>query len=406
MSITATSTAGTVGSTEYSLLAADAFSAASLRSADGYLDATIDLSALAAGDRFQVAAYEKVGAGLLRAVFSRVFEGPVLEGLVVRDMFVGEAYDLTAMKLAGTDRTIRATSYLFAPASPALAPGSATVGSSRISLITGTTTLAPQATRRRLQVWLDPSAMAAGDEYLLIVWAPAGGGAALPIYRSRLRGARATLFWTPTLTVGEAWDVTLEKVTGTDRAIRWSLRTDDGETTSVSTLPSFPALNTATTAESIRDRAIAVIEELVPRALADDRFRRYRNEGGADFQRWADKNPAGAWRRFQVRDDGTDQPPSVSNTEIEERRVHLVITLAYPHVHRAGPDNALDRDDAMSLDQHQIEHAIGMCGRANFSAPHPDACWLAEGSSTDREIGDACDFLVIRQTMTFRRTMT
>jgi hypothetical protein len=166
----------------------------------------------------------------------------------------------------------------------------------------------------------------------------------------------------------------------------------------------FPVLSVATTVESIRDRAIDVIEATAPSVLPSDEFRRYRNEGGADFRVWAERNPAGAWRRFQVRDTGDDEPPEVSNTDVEERRITLVVTVAYPQTSRAGKDGALDRDDAMSSDQHKIEHAIGMCGRANFAPPYPDACWRS--GRTERVVGDGVDFLVITQTMSFRRTMT
>jgi hypothetical protein len=160
----------------------------------------------------------------------------------------------------------------------------------------------------------------------------------------------------------------------------------------------------ATTAEAIRARIITVIVDLTPASDAGVDFTPFRNELAANFRRWADQNAASAHRRFQVRDIGEDSPPDVSNTDVESRRVTYEIVIAYPQTHRWGADAALDRDDVMSQDQHQIEHAIGLTGRANFSGSYPDACWV-EGS-TEREIGDACDFLVIRQTMMFYRAMT
>lgn len=163
----------------------------------------------------------------------------------------------------------------------------------------------------------------------------------------------------------------------------------------------FPSLSTASTAESIRDRIIAVIEALTPESFAGDKFRRYRNEGAGRFEDWADDNPQAALRRFQVRDTGEDTPPAVSNTDIEQREVTFSILVAYPQNARAGKDQALDRDDLMSLDQHQIEKAVGMQGRANFTSPYPDACWLS--GSTARTVGAACDFLEIRQVMTFMK---
>jgi len=160
-----------------------------------------------------------------------------------------------------------------------------------------------------------------------------------------------------------------------------------------------------TTAAAIRDRIRTVIQALTPQAHRAQKFIAYRNEGGANFRRWAQQEQAGAYRRFQVRDTGDDSPPSVSNTDVEERLVTFRVTIAYPHTSRTGKDGALDRDDIMALDQHQIEHAIGMCGRASFTAPtYPDACWRS--GRTRREIGDICDFLIVEQSMSFFRVMT
>lgn len=160
-----------------------------------------------------------------------------------------------------------------------------------------------------------------------------------------------------------------------------------------------------TTVAQIRDRMIDVIEALTPTSLAGDKFRAYRNEGAADFRGWAEGNgKSAAWRRFQVRDIGDDAPPDISNQDYELRSVWFEIRVSYPQTHRAGRDAALDRDDVMAEDQHQIENAVGMRGRANFIAPNPIASWV-EGS-TEREVGDGVDFLVIRQRMIFYRDMT
>jgi hypothetical protein len=159
-----------------------------------------------------------------------------------------------------------------------------------------------------------------------------------------------------------------------------------------------------TTAAAIRDRIIAVIQGTTPTTDSALLFVKFNNELAANFRRWADQNATAAHRRFQVRDIGRDQPPLVSNTDVEERLVTFEIVVAYPQTHRWGGDNALDRDDVMGEDQHKIERAVGMLGRANFTpSSYPDACWR-EGE-TRREVGRACDFLVIRQTMSFHRSM-
>jgi hypothetical protein len=156
------------------------------------------------------------------------------------------------------------------------------------------------------------------------------------------------------------------------------------------------------TQEGIRDRVIALIEALVPSLLSSDRFRSARNEYGADFQSWADQNPAAAWRRFQVREVGDDAPPEVSSITEERVRLQLELVVAYPQGHRAGPRNAMDRDDAINADWKLINAAIGMYGRANFSGAH-DCTPL--GATKTRDAGQKVDFLVVRAQYEYQRAI-
>lgn len=174
---------------------------------------------------------------------------------------------------------------------------------------------------------------------------------------------------------------------------------------------SSPALGLATTPDLIRDRIIAVITALTPHTVAGDRFRPYRNEGGGDFQAWAEANAVGCRRRFQVRRYGVSEPPDVSNEDFEERNVTFRILVAYPQTHRDGAGAALDRDDAMDADMFQIDHAIGMCGRANLSPPYPDACWQPSANGVTSEITDpidgrGVDFVQIFVSYSYRRSVS
>jgi hypothetical protein len=157
-----------------------------------------------------------------------------------------------------------------------------------------------------------------------------------------------------------------------------------------------------TTAASIRDRAIAVIGALTPRSGLGRAFVKHRNERDGNFVKWCEANPAAAFRRFQVRQTA-DQGPDVSNTDIEERRLTLTITIAYPQNSRTGVDNALDRDDVITEDYKQLDFAIGVYGRANFSPPYPDAMPL--GFSPEQIVlGEAVDFLVIEEDFIYQRS--
>ena len=159
----------------------------------------------------------------------------------------------------------------------------------------------------------------------------------------------------------------------------------------------------STTPEAIRDRAIAVIEALVP-ARGDARFRAYRNERGANFEEWSKQQAAACRRRFQVRTSGRSRAPTVSNTDHEEHWLTLHILIAYPQTHRDGRGAALDRDDTADADAFQIDKAIGMLGKANFTSPFPDATWHEDSPGiTERIEDDGVDFVEIEYVMFYKR---
>lgn len=160
---------------------------------------------------------------------------------------------------------------------------------------------------------------------------------------------------------------------------------------------------TTTTPEAIRDRAITVIEALTPAADTSIKFRAFRNEHGADFQAWAEANPTSAQRRFQVRTTGGSVVPEVSNTSIEEHQVTLRVLVSYPHSHRWGRGAGLDRDDVMDQDTFQIDEAIGMLGKANFSSPYANATWI-EGAPREVIRGASCDFVELELVYIYQRT--
>jgi hypothetical protein len=156
------------------------------------------------------------------------------------------------------------------------------------------------------------------------------------------------------------------------------------------------------TVEAIRDRVYTLVEALTPPSLERDRFRRYRNEGGADFTDWADANATAALRRFQVREVGDDELPETSNGTEERVRMRLEIRIAYPHTHRYGAANAMDRDDVMSKDWGKINAALGIYGRGSFTGAH-DCTPL--GCVKSREQGLKVDYLVIAAQFEYVRSI-
>jgi hypothetical protein len=155
------------------------------------------------------------------------------------------------------------------------------------------------------------------------------------------------------------------------------------------------------TAESIRDRVIALVEGITPTSLAGDKFRRYRNEGAADFDEAMENKPAAAFRRFQVRQVGDEENPDVSNAQFEAVVVSYEFRMAYPQNHRYGAANGMDRDDVINQDWLQFNRAIGIYGRGNFTGSH-DCTPL--GAVKTRESGNAVDYLVVTARFRYQRT--
>jgi hypothetical protein len=156
------------------------------------------------------------------------------------------------------------------------------------------------------------------------------------------------------------------------------------------------------TPSAIRDQVRTILSQVDPVSLTGTRFRDFRNEGKADFREWAEAHPTSALRRYQVRNIGNDEPPEVSNTVFETRRLTLEILIAYPQDNRAGRDNAMDRDDIIDEDWDYIDFNIGLCGRVNFYTTH-DCTPL--GCTKEIERGTTCDFMVIRAEYQYQRAL-
>jgi hypothetical protein len=386
----------TIGSTEFSL--ATNSTTLTPQTDDVYLSVRVSVPAAVAGDVFVVRVYEKINAGSSTPLDTWTIGGTELVALQLPLLMVGGGWDVTVQKTAGTDRSVRWTleketsSFTFTD-------DSATIGSTEYSLPGDTATPTPQSTDCYVQPWISFASAAAGDRFRVRVYEKMNNGSSTAIVDRVVNGAQSTLWTCPLLLVGGGWDVTVTKVAGTDRAIAWSLRTDPR--TGVASEPEYPQLAHATTEEAIRHRIIAIIAALDPALLGEDRFRVYRNDGKGDFTAAMEAAPAGALRRFQVDDVTTGAPPEVSNVSFMELLVTFQVTVAYPHTGRYGAEQAFDRADVMKSDKHQIEFAIGLHGRGNFTSPNPDTCWR-DGSDTVVE-GSACDYLVLTLTYAFYR---
>lgn len=105
--------------------------------------------------------------------------------------------------------------------------GSTTIGSTEYDLPSGSTTLSAQTTAGIVQVYLDLSALAAGDEFRLCIYEKVRSGDTQRLVDEvALSGAQPEpVYVTPSLLLMRGWTVTLRKAGGTDRAIPYSIRT-------------------------------------------------------------------------------------------------------------------------------------------------------------------------------------
>lgn len=76
------------------------------------------------------------------------------------------------------------------------------------------------------QLWIDPYAMAKGDEYRIRIYekVEATGGTSKVVCEWNLLGVQSQVFVSPTLILMNGWDMTLKKIAGTDRAFDASIR--------------------------------------------------------------------------------------------------------------------------------------------------------------------------------------
>ncbi len=104
--------------------------------------------------------------------------------------------------------------------------GTSTIGTTEWSLTNNSSTIAAKTDQGGLQIMLDLSALAAGDQFELIFYEKVvSGGTQRRSWRVAFTGVQADPHPPlPTVLVKWGWDVTLKKLAGTDRSITWSLR--------------------------------------------------------------------------------------------------------------------------------------------------------------------------------------
>ncbi len=101
-----------------------------------------------------------------------------------------------------------------------------TVQSSELSIVSGTTALQTITTAGVYQLLIDAGNMAKGDEFRVKIYekVEATGGTKKVLAQWTLLGVQSEIFVTPTFILMNGWDMTIQKIAGTDRAFDASIR--------------------------------------------------------------------------------------------------------------------------------------------------------------------------------------
>lgn len=102
-----------------------------------------------------------------------------------------------------------------------------TVGATELSIISGTTTLQTNTDDGVYQLWVDDQGnMTKTEEYAIRIYEKVEetGGTKKLVFKATLKGVQSEIFVTPMLILMHGWDMTIQKVAGTDRAFDANIR--------------------------------------------------------------------------------------------------------------------------------------------------------------------------------------
>jgi hypothetical protein len=102
---------------------------------------------------------------------------------------------------------------------------SATISTTPYYLASDSTTATYQTSDVILQVYIDLANMAAGDQYRFRILEKVNGSSARTVYEAARTGAQPGPLVTPSMIVGEGWEVEVTRLAGSDKVIGWSIRT-------------------------------------------------------------------------------------------------------------------------------------------------------------------------------------
>jgi hypothetical protein len=185
-------------------------------------------AAVAKSDYFEVKIKEKVlSTGSQLVVFRAVVGNAQSEPWALPPLLLKNGWDMTLVKLSGTDRAWDASVRGVATTvTESFTMSAVTVGATELSIVSGTTVLQTNTTAGYFQLFLDPSNLAKGDEFVIRIYEKVEGstGTKRQIFKASLMDVNAQAFVTPIFCLLNGWDMTVQKISGTDRAISASIR--------------------------------------------------------------------------------------------------------------------------------------------------------------------------------------
>lgn len=102
--------------------------------------------------------------------------------------------------------------------------GSATISTSEISCVSGTSTLSTDTTDGVFSLWLDVSAVTTADLFIVQAYEKVRSTGTKRVFWQAYLSGSEEVFTMPPVVLMNGWDFTLTKISGTDRAIEWSIR--------------------------------------------------------------------------------------------------------------------------------------------------------------------------------------
>jgi hypothetical protein len=228
MSITALfeDTGTSIGGTEYSLTTDTTGVAATTD--DGCFQTWIDFSGITYGaDEFEVKVYEKIRSGGTQ----RVVLGPISvfkpEVIVLPALCLLHGWDYTIKKLQGTDRTIAwSIRRVFGTAGITEShTNTATISTSEYSLPNNSAGVAAITTDGCFQAFMDFAAITAvADEFEFKLYEKIAAGGTQRVIWAPMSINKPEVLVTPAMLLLHGWDMTLDRMAGSDRSIPWSIR--------------------------------------------------------------------------------------------------------------------------------------------------------------------------------------